>query len=463
MASSAFRTLPARFAIIVFTLIIAVWTLLLTLPISSNSGEFTPLVDAFFTAVSAICVTGLTVVDTATHWSLFGDIVILLGAQIGAIGVLSLAAILGLTVTGKLGLRTRLLAQSDAGTVSHEFKNDAQASRGTALGDIRGLLGAIIVSTLAVEAALMLLLLPNMLSAGYDLPHALWYSGYLAITSFTNTGFVPMQTGLAEFSGNGFVLGTMAFGVFLGSLGFPVLFALWRYVRARGWKTHARIGLHAKLTIITSLILVAAGWVLIALLETTNPRTFGQQNFWETALHSFYTSIMTRSGGFSIVPPAQMHESTHLVLDMLMFVGGGSASTAGGIKVTTLAVLFLATWSEARGWRDIQVFGRQIPTGTLRVAVSVVLWGATIVSISTIAITYISGEPLGRVLFEVISGFATCGLSTDLSAELPDAAKIILAITIWAGRVGTVTLASAVALSSRNRMFRYPEERPLVG
>nr|WP_221221284.1 potassium transporter TrkG [Canibacter oris] len=460
----AFRTVPARFAIVVFTLLIGVWTLLLSLPIAAADGKATPVIDAFFTAVSAICVTGLTVVDSATHWSVFGDVIILLGAQIGGIGVLSLAAILGLTVTRKLGLRQRLLAKSDGGALQHDYNADSHASRGTSLGDMRGLLFAIIASTLIIETALMALFFPQLLLSGYDVPHALWYSGYLAITTFTNTGFVPMADGLASFQGNGFMLGTMALGVFLGSIGFPVIFALWRYLRTAHKKSATRsIGLHAKLTLTTTLILIICGWIAIATLEANNSATFGSQNFWETALHSFYTSVMTRSGGFSVVDPHLMHGSTHLVLDMLMFVGGGSASTAGGIKVTTLAVLFLAAWAEARGYTDAQAFGRRIPSETLRVAVSVVIWGATVVAVSTITITHISGYPLDRVAFEVISGFATCGLSTGLSAELNGPAKAVLAITIWAGRVGTVTLASAIAATKRSHMFRFPEERPIVG
>lgn len=460
----AFRTAPARFAIVVFTLLIGVWTFILSLPISAANGEPTSPVDAFFTAVSAICVTGLTVVDGATHWSLFGDIVILLGAQIGGIGVLSLAAILGLTVTRKLGLKQKLLAKTDGGAVQHDHNADSHASRGTSLGDMRGLLFAIIISTLLIEAALMLLFLPQMLFAGYDLLHSLWYSGYLAITTFTNTGFVPLHDGLAPFAGNPFMLGTMALGVFLGSIGFPVIFALWRYLRTTRLRSARRsIGLHAKLTLTTSLILIICGWIAIATLEAGNLKTFGEQGFFETALHTFYTSVMTRSGGFSVVDPHEMYGSTHLVLDMLMFVGGGSASTAGGIKVTTLAVLFLAAWAEARGYSDVQAFGRRIPAETLRVAVSVVIWGATVVTLSTVTITHLSQAPIDRVLFEVISGFATCGLSTGLSAELNDVSKIVLALTIWAGRVGTVTLASAIAATNRSHMFRFPEERPIVG
>ncbi|MBK0419419.1 TrkH family potassium uptake protein [Leucobacter sp. CSA1] len=462
-----FQSSPARVALLIFTGLILIWTALLSLPIASADRSVTPLADAFFTAVSAICVTGLSTVDMSTHWSLFGDIVILVGFQAGGIGVLTLASILGLTVTRRLGLRQRLLAASDT--------NPMRASRGVSesqavgLGDIGGLLRAVAVSLLVIEFALTVLITPRLMVAGYDLPHSLWYGFYLGASAFTNTGFVPIPDGLAPFATDPYMLGVLAVGVFLGSIGFPVIFALYRYV-SNGWKPHRKkmglhkkIGLHAKLTLTTTIIFVIFGWLAIAGLEWDNAATLGSQNVWDTLLSSGYTSVMTRSGGLGIMDPLDMNGSTLLVIDMLMFVGGGSASTAGGIKVTTIAVLFLAAYAEARGYQDMQAFGRRIPVEVLRVAVSILIWGATIVLAASVAIMHMTGEPLHIVLFEVISAFGTCGLSNGLSGELPDAGKYVLAATMWAGRVGTVTLAAAVAATSRSRMFRFPEERPIVG
>ncbi|XPP26707.1 MAG: TrkH family potassium uptake protein [Leucobacter sp.] len=452
---------PARFALLIFTALILLWTALLSLPLSSAEGIVTPLADALFTAVSAICVTGLSTVNMSTHWSLFGDIVILAGLQIGGIGVLTLASILGLTVTRRLGLKQRLLAATDT--------NPARTSRGASesqpigLGEIGGLLRAVALSLLVIEAALTLLILPRLLMAGHDFLHALWYSFYLAASAFTNTGFVPMPGGLEPFATDAYMLGVLAIGVFLGSIGFPVIFALYRYLAGGGRRTHKRIGLHAKLTLTTTIAFVILGWIAIAGLEADNTATLGGQNFWETLMSSGYTSVMTRSGGLGVVDPVDMNASTRLVMDMLMFVGGGSASTAGGIKVTTIAVLFLAAYAEARGYQDMQVFGRRIPVEVLRLAISVVIWGATIVAVATITLLHMTKLPLDHVLFEVISAFGTCGLSTGVSEALPDAGKYVLAATMWAGRVGTVTLAAAIAATSRSRMFRLPEERPIVG
>lgn len=452
---------PARSALLVFTALILLWTALLSLPIATTDGSITPLADAVFTAVSAICVTGLTTLDMTTHWSLFGEIVILAGLQIGGIGVLTLASILGLTITRRLGLKQRLLAASD--TNPARTVRGASEQQAIGLGDIGNLLRAVALSLLVIEAALTVLILPRLLLADIPLGTAVWHSFYLAASAFTNTGFVPMAGGLTPYATDAYLLTVLAIGVFLGSIGFPVIFALYRSLTSRGQRGHRRLGLHAKLTLTTTLALVILGWLVIASLEVANPRTFGEQDFWQTMLSSGYMSVMTRSGGLGTVDIADMNGSTRLVIDMLMFVGGGSASTAGGIKVTTLAVLFLAAYAEARGYQDIQAFGRRIPIEMLRLAVSVVIWGASIVVVATITIMHLTDLPLDFVLFEVISAFGTCGLSAGVSELLPDSGKYVLAATMWAGRVGTVTLAAAVAATSHPRLFRFPEERPIVG
>ncbi|MBN9186363.1 MAG: TrkH family potassium uptake protein, partial [Microbacterium sp.] len=264
--------------------------------------------------------------------------------------------------------------------------------------------------------------------------------------------------GLDAFQHDYFFLTVMMAGVFLGSIGFPVIYTLARHRwHVRHWS------LHAKLTIITTVLLFFAGAAVFLLLEFDNPKTFGDRDAWDTVFQSFFLSAMTRSGGFSVVDVGSLHESSLVVGSMLMFVGGGSASTAGGIKVTTLAVLALAVWSEAKGRPSVQAFGRRIPSDVQRVALSVVAWGATIVALSTIIITRMTKAPLGDVLFDVISGFATTGLSTGLTEQLPDPAKYVMALTMFMGRVGTVTLAAAVAASSRSQLYSLPVERPIVG
>ncbi len=461
---------PSRFAILIFAGLIVIFTLLFSLPIASADGRVTGLADALFTAVSVICVTGLATVDMATHWSAFGHVIIYIGVQIGALGVLTLASILGLAVSRRLGLRARLIAASDTNPLRmhHGPVAEGQAVR---LGEIGSLLATVAISAAVIEVVLAALLFPRMLVDGIPVGEAVWHSFYYSAMAFTNTGFSPNAEGLTPFADDYFFLTVLMVGVFLGSIGFPVIYTLSRSLKA-GWvrrktkkrpETRVRWSVHVKLTLVTSALLIVAGAVLYIVLEFDNPKTFGGLNAGDTVFQSFFLSVMTRSGGFSTISIPDLNGSSLLVTDMLMFIGGGSASTAGGIKVTTLAVLFLAAFAEARGVQDMESFGRRVPGDVLRLGVSVVLWGATTVAVSSILILQISKAPLDFVLFDVISAFATSGLTTGLTASLPDAGVYIMAATMFMGRVGTVTLAAALAASQRQQLYKRPEERPIVG
>jgi trk system potassium uptake protein TrkH len=452
------RNSPARFAILVFTALILIATLLLSLPIArAGEGSGAPLSDALFTAVSTICVTGLTTVDMATYWSPFGNAVVFIGMNIGGVGVLTLASILGLVISRRLGLRAKLVAASDTNP-SRIHAGPVSESQAVRLGEVGGLLVTVATSLLVIEAVIAVGMVPSMLAAGYDTGTSIWYSAYYSVSAFTNTGFSPNVAGPVEFIDDYWFQSLVMLDVFLGSLGFPVIFAL-----LRTWRTPRRWSVHVKLTITTTVILFFAGAAMFLLLEYSNPRTLGQLGAGETVFQSFFMSAMTRSGGFSTIDLHELNGSSLLVSDMLMFVGGGSASTAGGIKVTTLAVLFLAAFAEARGAPAMEAFGRRIPRDILRLAVSVVLWGATIVAVSTIILEQITKAQLDFVLFDVISGFATCGLSTGFTADLPPEGTYVMAVTMFMGRVGTVTLAAALAASQRRQLYQRPEERPIVG
>lgn len=448
---------PARFAVLVFASLILVFTALLSLPAATATGERAPLADAFFTAMSTICVTGLTTVNMGTFWSPLGQVIIFVGVNVGAMGVLTLASILGLVISKRLGLRAKLIAAGDTNPMrAHGGPvNEGQTVR---LGEVGVLLRTVALSTLVIEAILAVLLYPSILIAGVDPLTALWEAPYFAAMAFTNTGFTPTENGLDPFAQDYFFLIVMMAGVFLGSIGFPVIYTLWRHHwRFRLWS------LHAKLTMITTVLLFFAGAVAFLALEFDNPATFGSMNAWDTIFQSFFLSAMTRSGGFAVVDIGELHGSSLIVGCMLMFVGGGSASTAGGIKVTTLAVLALAVWSEAKGRQSVQAFGRRIPSDVQRVALSVVAWGATIVALSTIVIVQMTKADVADVLFDVISGFGTVGLSTGLTESLPDPAVYVMALTMFMGRIGTVTLAAAVAATSRSQLYSLPVERPIVG
>lgn len=450
---------PARFAIVVFAAINVVWTLLFMTPLATRDDEPpASFIDALFTAVSVICVTGLTTVDMATHWSPFGNALVLVGVQVGGIGVLTLASLLGLTVARKLGLKQRLMAASDT-SLSRVRRGVVKEGQTIRLGDVGSLLKIIALSVIAIEAVLIVLLFPRILLSGAPPLEALYESVYWAFMAFTNSGFVPTVDGFEPYATDPWFLIVMMLGVFVGALGFPVYFVLLRNLgHPRHWN------LHVKLTLLGSVVLLVLGGVAYLLLEWGNEASWGGADPGQQVLQSFFMSTMARSGGFAVHDLGQLNQSSLLVTDMLMFVGGGSASTAGGIKVTTIMVLFLAALAEARGRRSMEAFGRRIPSDVLRLAVSVVLWGATIVAVSTIALLSITGAPLSYVLFDVISAFATCGLSTGFThGDLPWAAKAVLAATMFVGRIGSVTLAAALAASQSTQLFTRPEERPIVG
>lgn len=464
-----FSNSAALVSIVVFLALTFATSSLLMLPIAAADGQATSAPDAFFTAVSAVAVTGLTTVDMATHWSAFGNTVIFIALQVGGIGVLTIATLLAVLASKRLGLGARKMLAGDADPSRMHERRELSA-HGMQLGDVKGLIGTVIISVVAIELALSAVIVPRLWLSGLDPVTALWQGVYLATSAFTNTGFVPLVGGLAPFGHDPIMVFTIGIGVFLGSIGFPVIFALYRAIsiarkrRRRSTLQHARIGLHAKLTLATTLILLAFGALVIGALEWNNSDTLGGQPVVVRPMTALFTSMMARSGGFNTVPTEDMSSATHLVLDMLMFVGGGSASTAGGIKVTTLAILFLAAFAEAKGSQDLGAYERRIPSDTVRLAVSVVLWGATIVAVSTVLVLRVTNAPLDAVLFDVISAFATCGLSAGLSdSELATEAKYILAVTMLLGRLGTVTLATAISGTHRQTVYRRAAERPIVG
>ncbi|MET1156626.1 potassium transporter TrkG [Arthrobacter sp.] len=436
---------PARLALIVYVAVILIFTGLLSLPAASRDGQITPLYDAFFTAVSAVCVTGLTVVSTAVHWTFLGQAVILLAIFIGGLGTLTLASLLALMVSKRLGVRGKLIAQS------------AMSNAGR-LGEVGTLLRIVITTSVIIEVILVLILFPRFLMLGESFPQAAWHAIFYAISSFNNAGFTPHTDGLVPYETDEWILIPLMVGGFLGSLGFPVVMVLLeRGVRFKNWN------LHTKLTVEVSLILLVVGTLVWGALEWSNPATIGGMTVWDKILHATFASVMTRSLGFNLVDMNNLEPATMLFSDALMFAGGGSASTAGGIKVTTIAIVFLAIVAEGRGDRDVKIHGRTIPEGAMRVAISVIVMGATFVAGAAGLLLALTGDSLDRVLFEVISAFATCGLSTGLSAELPPEGKYVLCALMFAGRVGTITLAAALALRERRQLFHYPEERPIIG
>jgi trk system potassium uptake protein TrkH len=435
---------PALLALAIFLLVALLFTGLLALPIASADGRATFFHDAMFTAFSAVTVTGLVSVDTAEHWSFFGQVVILAGIQIGGLGIVTIALLLSRAVTRSFGVQVRIFAQQGIGA--------------NKLGEVKSLLRIMVLTTLVLEGSLALVLIPRFVIIEQSLTEGVWHGLFYAISSFNNAGFAPNPGGIAAFDGDLWILIPVMIGVFVGSFGFPVFLVL--MLARNHWR---RWPLHTKLTLTTTTVFLLIGAIAWGAFEWANTATIGNMTVADKMFHSLFASTMMRSGGFSLTDYGESNPITLLVTDALMFVGGGSASTAGGIKVTTIAVLFLAIVAEAKGDKNVMIFGRTIPQGVLRVAISVTFLGATLVLVATGLLMLVTDAPLDRILFEVISAFATCGLSVGLSEELEPFGLYVLTALMFAGRIGPIGLASALAIRRRNILFRYPEENPVIG
>ncbi|WP_370585885.1 TrkH family potassium uptake protein [Tessaracoccus sp. MC1756] len=445
MLNALRRLSPVRAIFVAFTTAAWVGIGLLMLPISKRGAGGASLIEALFTATSAICVTGLTIVDTASYWTPFGQVVILALIQIGGFGVMTLATLIGLTVLGKLSLRSRLTA--------------AVESHMEGPGGVPHVLGGIMKTTVAIEAVTaMMLTLRFWLGHGFSLPEAAWRGLFHSVSSFNNAGFALFADNMMGFVADPWLLLPMAGATILGGLGFPVLQQLWRHhADLLAWTMNTRI-----VVIMTPLLLVG-GTVFITGLEWTNPGTLGPLAWDDKLLAGFFQSVQTRTAGFNSIDIGAMHAVTLFGMDVLMFIGTGPAGTGGGIKVTTFAVLFFIIWTEVRGDTAVHIFGKRLSRAVHRQAISVALLAVALVVLATMTVLLLSPFRLDDVLFEVISAFGTVGLSTGITAQLDGGSQLVLCFLMYVGRLGPITFASALALSPRQRLYELPKERPIIG
>lgn len=428
-----------------FLLVIALGTLILMLPVSHAQGQSAPWLVAFFTSVSAVCVTGLVVVDTGTYWSGFGQSVIMALFQIGGFGIMTGATLLGLLVNRSPRLRTKLITQVETHSLG--------------LSDITSVARLVFVVTLVSEA-LIAALLTLRLHFGYDVPwaEAAWSGMFHAVSAFNNAGFSIHADSLMRYAGDALVLLPVMTAVFVGGIGFPVLHDLREKFRdPRHWS------LHTKLTLLGTFILLIAGFAVVLAFEWTNPRTLGAMSVPDKLLSAAFASVSARTAGFNSIDIGAMTHESWAMHYLLMFIGAGSAGTAGGVKVGTAAILALLILAEIRGHSDSEAFGRRVGTAAQRQAITVLVLGSIMVSLGTLIILRITHFPTDQVIFEVISAFGTVGLSTGITADLPPAGQLTLTLLMFLGRVGTITLATSLILSERRMSYRYPEEHPIVG
>jgi potassium uptake TrkH family protein len=437
---------PGRTVSIAFAAAILIGTVLLSIPVARVGPGGAPVLTALFTSTSAVCVTGLTVVDTATYWTPFGQVVIMGLVQIGGFGIMAGATLLGFLVSRRLRLRNQLVAQAEI--------------RAPALGDVRSVLRRVAVTILICEAGVTLILAARFFF-GYDyhIGKALWHGLFHAVSAFNDAGFALYSDSLIRFISDWWICLPVIVAVTLGGIGYPVLLELrrqWR--RPANWSTHTRI------TVWGTLVLLGVGFFSMLLFEWANPRTYGSLGVGEKLLAAFFQGTMPRTAGFQNLDLAALNLESLAVLDMLMFIGGGSGGTAGGIKVTTFFLLAFVIWAEVNGEKDVTVGRRRIAESVQRQALTIALLSVAVVAVGTMAlIATTTGVRFEAALTESIAAFTTGGLSMNLTPTLPGAAQVVLIVLMYIGRVGTVTVATAVALNTKPRLYRYPEERPIVG
>ncbi|MFN3460511.1 MAG: TrkH family potassium uptake protein [Oceanibaculum sp.] len=436
---------PTRLVPLAFLVAIAIGTALLMLPFARAGDGSAPFLVALFTATSAACINGLIVVDTPTYWSGFGQGVILILFQVGGFGIMTGATLLGLLVTRRLRLATRLMAQTE--------------NRGLVIGDVFGVLRMVLAVTVTVEAIIAAILTLRLhYFYGEEWGEALWHGIFQAVSAFNNSGFSSYSDSLVHFALDPLILVPMMLAILIGGIGFPVVHDLRRDpLRPSRWT------LHSKLTLLGTAFLLPLGFLAFLVYEWNNAATLGQFGTGGKLLNALFHSATLRTTGFNTLDVAAMTPSSFVVSYALMMIGGGSAGTAGGIKVGTFLILGLAVWAEIRGDADVNAFGRRISADVLRQAVTVVLLAIGLVGLAILALLGLSDFSLTFLMFEAISAFSTTGISTGITGQLPPAAQGIIIGLMFIGRIGTITIATALALRPRARAYRYPEERPIVG
>ena len=437
---------PATALVLSFLAVIALGTIVLMLPWARADGPPADALTALFTATSAVCVTGLAVVDTGSYWSTFGQATILGLIQLGGFGIMTSATLFGLVVNRQLRLRSRLLLQAE--------------TRSLALGDVRSIAWVILVVTLGIEFVVAAVLaLRFALGHGMAWGEAVWQGLFHAVSAFNNAGFSTWPDSLTGYVRDAGLLVPVMLAIIVGGIGFPVLHEL--FVRRR--QPSHRYTMHTVLTLWGSAALVLGGTVILLLAESANGATLAPLAWPGRVLAALFTSVSARTAGFNVVDIGALQPESLALHYTLMFIGGGSAGTAGGVKITTFCVLLLIVWNEIRGHRDVEFRGRRIASTVQRQALTILVLSATVVVSAVLLLLPMTGLPFEKVLFEVISAFATVGLSTGITADLPPAGKLVLVVLMFVGRVGVVSLAAILAMNLGRSDFRYPEEKPIVG
>lgn len=435
-----------------FLITIFIGSILLSLPISTNDGKAVPYIDALFTATTSTCVTGLVTLPTASTWSLFGQIVILILIQIGGLGVITIMSGIMLLINKKMGISDRLLIQDafNLNTMSGLSKFIKKVLLGTFI--IEGI-GAILY---------MLVFIPEFGLGG------IWISIFTAVSAFCNAGIdIIGENSLCDYVTNPIINLVTSTLIILGGLGYIVWWDLLRVFKsrtARNRKIFRHLTLHSKIAITATLVLIVFGAALIFIFEYSNPHTIGEMSLFDKIQVSLFQSVTTRTAGFASVPQENLTNASSVISLLLMIIGGSPVGTAGGIKTVTIAVLICSAIATVKNRNHPAIFGRRISQASIKKAVAVVVTFITICVASTVLLMATNDLEALSVVYEAVSATATVGLSRNLTATLNLAGKIIIILTMYFGRVGPISLA--VALGSENEsqnLISEPTEEISIG
>ncbi|AIQ20287.1 ATP synthase subunit J [Paenibacillus sp. FSL H7-0357] len=444
---SGFRFLklsPPQILVLGFAAVILIGTLLLMLPISSASGHSLRFIDALFTATSATCVTGLVVVDTGTYFSVFGQITILVLIQIGGLGFMTMATLFALLLKRKISLRDRLILQ--------------EAMNQSSMEGIVRLIRKVLLYSLIIEASCAALL---ALRWAVDMPfgRALYYGIFHAVSMFNNAGFDIFggYRSLTGYVNDPTVNIIVMFLIVSGGIGFIVMSDLMDYRKSR------RLLLHTKVVLSMTAVLILIGTVVIFVFEFTNSRTLGPLNLGGKLWASFFQSVTPRTAGANTVDIAGLRQASQFFIVILMFIGASPGSTGGGIKTTTFTLMIGAVVSMLRGRDDIVLFRYRLAQERVFKALTITLLALLLIVSVSMVLSTTEGRPFLMILFETTSAFATVGLSMGLTPELTEVGKILICLTMFAGRLGLLTLAYALGPKQGKALYKYPEGKMIIG
>jgi trk system potassium uptake protein len=434
-----------------FLAIILTGAMLLMLPFSTTSGQWNDPIVSLFTSTSAVCVTGHVVVDTATHFSRFGQLVIMLLIQIGGLGYMTVTTFLLLLLGKRFGLKDKVAIQQSL---------DRRVLQGSTQ-----ILQSIIATTLLFElTGAFLLLLVFVPDLGWQ--KGLWFAIFHSVSAWNNAGFGLFTENLVAYRGSFLVNAVITGLIIFGGIGYEVILEFYVMIqeRLRRQKMRTARTLNFRVAVSTTLFLLFGGTLAIWAIESRNPQTLGSLNTYEQILAAWFQSVTARTAGFNTIDEGKLTIAGMFVTVALMFIGGSPGGTAGGIKTSTARVIASCTRAILQGKESVVLYRRQVPNSLLLKAIAVTFGSIMTVVCGTIAISL--AEPklnFINILFEVVSAFATVGLSTGITAGLTSFSKLVLIATMYIGRVGILLLISTVLGDPKSSTVSYPEESLLVG